>query len=100
MSFSFKLKSHPDKKLIEHLSNVAELSKSILNSKFFKNKDLFSNIAYLNGIAHDFGKASTFFQKYIEDPNKKSKFTYHSFVSSFFGYYLVKNYLEKNGFFK
>lgn len=98
MSFSFKLKSHPDKKLIEHLSNVAELSKSILNSKFFKNKDLFSNIAYLNGIAHDFGKASTFFQKYIEDPNKKSKFTYHSFVSSFFGYYLVKNYLEKNGF--
>lgn len=97
MSFSFKLKSHPEKKLVEHLCNVAKLSNNLVNSKFIENNQLFSKIAGLNGISHDFGKSTTAFQKYILDPNEKSKFTYHSFVSSFFGYYLVKDYLEKKG---
>lgn len=96
MSFSFKLKSHPEKKLVKHLYNVAELSKGIINSKSIENKELFSKITYLIGVSHDFGKSTTFFQKYIQDSNEKSKFTYHSFVSSLFGYYLVKDYLEKN----
>ncbi|WP_292614614.1 CRISPR-associated helicase Cas3' [Methanobacterium sp. BAmetb5] len=97
MSFSYKLKSHPEKRLVDHLCNVAKLSKNIVNSKIIENKDLISKIAYLNGISHDFGKSTTFFQIYIHNHEKNSKFTYHSFVSSFFGYYLVKDYLKKNG---
>lgn len=96
MSFSFKLKSHPDKELVKHLYNVAYLSSDIINSKSINNKELFSQIAYLNGLSHDFGKSTTAFQKYIRDPNEKNKFTYHSFISSLFGYYLVKDYLEQN----
>lgn len=96
MSFSFNLKSHPEKKLINHLYNVAYLSSDITNSKSIKNKELFSKIAYLNGVSHDFGKSTTAFQRYILEPNEKSKYTYHSFISSLFGYYLIKDYLEKN----
>lgn len=96
MSFSFELKSHPEKKLVDHLYKVAYLSKDIVNSKFIKNRDLYSKIAYFNGVSHDFGKSTTAFQKYIRDPNEKSKYTYHSFISSLFGYYLLKEYLEKN----
>lgn len=96
MSFSFKLKSHPEKELMNHLYNVANVSIDIINSKSINNKDLFSQIAYLNGLSHDFGKSTTAFQNYIRDPNEKNKFTYHSFISSLFGYYLIKDYLEQN----
>lgn len=96
MSFSFRLKSHPEKKLVKHLQNVAELSSNIISSKSIENKELFSKIAYLIGFSHDFGKATTAFQKYIQDSTQKSKYTYHSFISSLFGYYLISEYLEKN----
>lgn len=94
MSFSYELKSHPEKKLVDHLRNVAELSNNIVNSKFINEKEIFSKIVYIIGISHDFGKATTFFQKYILNPNEKSKYTYHGFISSFLGYYLVEKYLE------
>ncbi len=95
MSFSFELKSHPQKNLIDHLENVAKLSKKIVNSKSIENKNIFSEITYLIGISHDFGKSTSAFQKYIID-SERSKYAYHGFISSLFGYYLVKKYLEKN----
>ncbi|MEM5819983.1 MAG: CRISPR-associated endonuclease Cas3'' [Candidatus Aenigmatarchaeota archaeon] len=93
MSFSFRLKSHPNKLLRDHLENVAKLSTDIVNSKYIDNKELFSKVAYLIGISHDFGKATTFFQKMLEK-DEKTKYANHAFLSAIFGYYITKNYLS------
>ncbi|SCG85878.1 CRISPR-associated nuclease/helicase Cas3 [Methanobacterium congolense] len=97
MLFSCELKSHPEKKLVDHLRNVAELSNKIVNSKSIDDQKIFSEITYIIGISHDFGKSTTFFQRYILDPDEKSKYTYHGFLSSFLGYYFVRSYLEGTG---
>lgn len=94
MSFSFKLKSHPDKLLRDHLKNVAKLSTDIVNSKYIDDKELFSNVAYLIGISHDFGKATTFFQRMLND-GEKTKYANHGLLSAFFGYYVTKSYLDR-----
>lgn len=95
-SFSFKLKSHPEKLLYEHLNNVANISKNIILNKEIKNKEVFSEIAYLIGISHDFAKSTTYFQNVLEERIKRTENAYHGFLSSIFGYYNVKKYLEKN----
>jgi len=100
-----KIKSHQNKLLVNHLTNVANLSVKIFESKEYNlsnfiNKDILKNICYINGLTHDFGKATKFFQDYIneQDENIKTKLknkpqTHHSFLSSVFTYYLVKEYL-------
>lgn len=95
MSSSFKLKSHPDKLLIDHLRNVGELSKGIVDSKYLENRNIFSHVTYLIGISHDFGKGTTFFQDLL-DRDKKTKYARHGLLSSLLGYYLIRNYLYKN----
>jgi CRISPR-associated endonuclease/helicase Cas3 len=94
MSFSYRLRSHPGKFLQCHLENVAKLSEDIVNSKCIKNKELFSRIAYLIGVSHDFGKSTTFFQKMLNN-DEKTKYANHGFLSSLFGYYATKTYLRK-----
>ncbi len=92
MSHSFKLKSHPDRLLKEHLKNVGRLSRKILISKTVDNKDIFAEIAYLIGITHDFGKSTTYFQNWLENM-EDSQYARHSFLSSLIGYFLVKEFL-------
>jgi len=92
MSHSFKLKSHPDRLLKEHLKNVGRLSRKILVSKTVDNKDIFAEIAYLIGITHDFGKSTTYFQNWLENM-EDSQYARHSFLSSLIGYFLVKEFL-------
>jgi CRISPR-associated endonuclease/helicase Cas3 len=94
MSFPFKLKSHPDKLLKDHLENVGKLSKAIITAKHVENKEFYSEIAYLIGIAHDFGKATEAFQKML-DNGEKTKKANHGFLSSLFGYYIVRGYLKR-----
>jgi len=95
-SFNFNLKSHKyeswDKLLYEHLKNVGEISKEIVSNKIFKNKEIYEDAAYLIGISHDFAKATTYFQKHLEEGIKTEK-AYHGKLSSIFGYYLLKNWL-------
>jgi len=93
-SFNFKLKSHPDKLLYEHLKNVGELSREIMLCKEIKNKDAYSEIAYLIGIAHDFAKATTYFQDVLEKRITKTENAHHGMLSSIFGYYLVSEYIK------
>lgn len=53
-------------------------------------------LAFLVGIFHDFGKATTFFQDYIRDPAKKrSQLTPHSFVSAAAAYAYVKETFQR-----
>ncbi|MGV9206299.1 MAG: CRISPR-associated helicase Cas3', partial [Promethearchaeia archaeon] len=89
------LKSHPEKKLFFHLRNSANLSRKITRSKCLENSEILSEIAYLIGVAHDFAKSTTFFQDWLEN-DKRSEKARHGHLSSLFGYYLVKKYLDKN----
>jgi len=93
MSHSFKLKSYPDKLLKEHLENVGRLSKEILESKTIDCKKIFAEIAYIIGITHDFGKATTYFQNWLEN-GRKTQYAQHGFLSSLVGYLTVKNFLS------
>jgi len=60
-----------------------------LNLSVISKKDL-ADLSYIIGLFHDFGKASTFFQNYINQTGRKSPLTYHSFVSAF----VCFNFLE------
>ncbi|MCD6222623.1 MAG: CRISPR-associated endonuclease Cas3'' [Thermoplasmata archaeon] len=92
MSCSFKLKSHPDKLLKEHLEYVGKLSKNIVEAKTINFKETFAKIAYLVGITHDFGKATTYFQKWLEN-GERTQYAQHGFLSSLVGYLVVRDFL-------
>ena len=94
LSYS-KLISHPDKFLEEHLKNVAEFSKCSFSNLNFEDNELYSDIAFLIGLSHDFAKSTAYFQNYLLN-NEKTEFTPHSFLSAVFTYYVVDNYLKEN----
>lgn len=95
LSYS-NLMSHPEKFLEEHLENVANFSKFSFSSLNFENHELYSEIAFLIGLSHDFAKSTSYFQNYLLK-DEKTEFTPHSFLSSIFTYFVVNNYLkEKN----
>ncbi|MGC9069056.1 MAG: CRISPR-associated helicase Cas3' [Thermoprotei archaeon] len=100
MSYSFRLYSHknPNKLLYEHLHEVANLSKEIVQQKIFNdeiyNKDLLAEVAYIIGLTHDFGKATMAFQEHLFK-NFSSELAHHSQISSLFAYYAVREYLKK-----
>ncbi|NMG82837.1 MAG: CRISPR-associated helicase Cas3' [Methanosarcinales archaeon] len=101
------LKSHPDKLLKDHLSSVGTLCKEIVSSKKlnigeYVNFEVLQDISYLVGITHDFGKGTSFFQKYINerDESKRIKLknkpeTHHGLLSSILTYYVIKEYLSR-----
>ena len=97
MSYSFKLKSHPQKPLEVHLTNVANFSRDTILNKEITNKELYSKIAFLIGLSHDFAKSTTYFQKYLIDHEKTEK-ARHGLLSSIFSYYCISNYLQTNRF--
>ena len=93
--------SHPAEKnvsskpLVEHLANVGQLSAQCIRQMkldlvLVDVKEL-ERLAFLIGIFHDFGKATTFFQEYIRKPDcKGNRFTRHSFVSAAVAYFSIK----------
>lgn len=104
--FQFRLYSHPTKTLFSHLEEVGKKSKDILLQKNlnvgdYVNIEILSNIIYLIGATHDFGKASKYFQEYLleKDLTKKRKLksckeTRHGLLSSIFTYHIIKTYLR------
>jgi CRISPR-associated endonuclease/helicase Cas3 len=105
-SYSFKLKSHPDKRLVDHLQRVGDLSRKTIADRSLNidDADLLGDAAYLIGITHDLGKATGFFQEYIneKDETKKKSLkskdtTHHGLLSAFFTYAVIKEYLRNTG---
>ena len=95
LSYS-KLKSHPNKYLEDHLENVASFSKSSFLSLNFEHNKLYSEIAFLIGLGHDFAKSTSYFQNFLLK-DEKTEFKSHSFLSSIFTFYIVDGYLNENG---
>jgi CRISPR-associated endonuclease/helicase Cas3 len=106
-SFSFKLLARPDELLFDHSEKVAELSLKRYkeyNHNLCKilglNNNILEDLVYIKGFSHDFGKATSYFQKYIKAEEKeKEKLknhpeTHHGLLSSIFTYWLIKSYLK------
>lgn len=100
-SFS-ELYSHPGKYLEEHLINVSKIAVQNLNESPIDKIGNFSkgeilNVVKICGLTHDLGKATKYFQIYLNSENKeKGKESRHSLLSSIATYYLVMNECKIN----
>jgi len=75
--------SHPDKLLVEHLQEVAELAKSSVGA-------LYRPVAEIIGVAHDFGKYTSYFQHHLRSAgNCADALAHHGFISALFGAFLA-----------
>lgn len=93
------LKSHPDKKLEQHLLGVKEWGNHFLTlspSNIIKQK---SDVELLNCflLLHDIGKATSYFQAYIQGEVVQEELKSHAHLSSliFLKYTIVQGKLEK-----
>lgn len=76
-----KFYSHPGKDLGEHLKQVSILAADYCPKPY-------KEAARIAGLSHDFGKFTTFFQKYLnKEPLENSKLKQHGFLSALFGAY-------------
>ena len=99
ISYPFKLKSHPDRLLNDHLNNVYHIAqeqfdKVQCNFPNFKCHEI-KEVVLTAAMYHDFGKATSFFQNYIEHPDKPSNQAdrtrrQHGLVSAIMTYQMLK----------
>ena len=100
---SSKLYSHPGRLLEDHLIGVARLSELFCQDKLLSNQSALKEITKIIALSHDLGKATSFFQDYLNaDDKDKERLknreeTHHSLFSAVCAYFLVKDQLEKNG---
>ncbi|MDK2821811.1 MAG: CRISPR-associated endonuclease/helicase Cas3 [Clostridia bacterium] len=101
--YSYKLRSHPNVLLKEHLEKVVEISHKIGEEKqifFPENKDTFLKILKILGLFHDSGKATKFFQNYMDSIENKKKRSIdrelkeHGLLSALITYSVVKTQLK------
>ena len=102
-----KLLSHPDKSLWIHLSEVSKIAVKIVKSKSFdfsldfENEhidisNLIPDLVYFSAAFHDLGKATSFFQKYIRNPEAEhDKRKSHALISAVFVYFVVNRFLKR-----
>ena len=72
--------SHPDKRLIKHLTEVRDISIGQIPNEYEKAYEIIA-------LCHDFGKYTSYFQNYLRD-KKKSNLSNHGFISAVFSSYL------------
>jgi CRISPR-associated endonuclease/helicase Cas3 len=70
--------SHPDKLLSKHLQEVSTMAAAFCPQRY-------GEAARIAGIAHDFGKFTTFFQEYMLKKKQQGKLKQHGFISALFG---------------
>ncbi|OQX22203.1 MAG: CRISPR-associated endonuclease Cas3'' [Candidatus Altiarchaeales archaeon A3] len=99
-SFSFKLESHTEKHLIDHISETINHADDL-----FKNFDLdvsqdekqiLRQTLKLICAAHDFGKASTHFQDKLHEKEHNKKLSRHGLISALFGLFLFDRIQSEN----
>lgn len=90
--FSYKLKSHPDILLIEHLQKVTDIGLDILNkNKLYEEYEKFIKIIL---VGHDLGKSTEYFQEYILYKKSHGSMKNHGFISSLMTYCLLMKYYD------
>ena len=84
--------------LKDHLHYVGNRSREIINSKALTeiDKNVISDVSYLIGISHDFGKYTTFFQEKLKGLRAKNDpLAHHGLISALFAFELVSEYLKQ-----
>lgn len=90
-------KEYGEKLLREHLNGVAQLAFKYINDLRLLPADDISKCAFIAGSSHDFGKYTTYFQRYIKNKEfGKSKLSSHALLSSVFGAYSVLELLGED----
>ncbi|AXF57068.1 CRISPR-associated helicase Cas3' [Salicibibacter kimchii] len=91
--------SHEDKRLYDHLNEVCQLSKRLVEDVHLKKEkiehDLLLTLSILNGIGHDFGKYTSYFQDHLKN-NNGGKNSHHSFISAVFTAHLVSKIFDEH----
>jgi CRISPR-associated endonuclease/helicase Cas3 len=85
---AFKLKSHPDILLADHLQICRETGLSLM-----KKHGLFTEYQVLMEIVllfHDLGKASHYFQDYLSGNKVNDKFKKHAEISALWAFFLIR----------
>lgn len=101
MCTSFKLKSHiyenkSSQLLVEHLRGVARIAKETSQLNGIDDKEII-NVIEILGLCHDFGKASSYFQKYLEG-KYNGDLKKHGEISAYFTYYMLPERWKLIGF--
>ncbi len=100
-----KLKSHPDRLLADHITGVHQTAlllfdKTPCNFLLFSNEELRKVISAASWF-HDFGKATPYFQEYIQNPDKSStederKKRRHGLISALMTFGVLKDKMPEN----
>src|SRR4051794_26738855 len=97
MSYSYQLKSHPNRLLLGHLYSVATISSKNMTSIYpqlninIKKEDI-TRTSYITGASHDIGKGTCFFQCYLKgEYNEDLMLKSHSMISSLYSLWAVLN---------
>ena len=85
--------SHEEKYLSQHLAGVAQEMIFLLSDISIPHKEEFLQAAALAGLGHDFGKFTTYFQKYLLNHIKEDTKHHHAFISGIWSAYLVQNWI-------
>jgi len=93
-----KIYSHPDVLLIDHLEKVAIGSKKFISNSISEDFKLFSKsilmeIGYICGAFHDIGKATEYFDYYLQTKGKVKGPKNHALISALFVRQVVLKYL-------
>ena len=101
-----ELLSHPDKPLLLHLTEVANVAVDSIKRKQlnllidFDDKEtniseLITDLVYFTAAFHDLGKATSFFQHYISNLDEvHDKRKSHALLSALFVYFVSEKFLE------
>lgn len=99
-----ELLSHPDKLLIDHLSEVSNIAvKNVKRKEYgfsflFKNTDdgiLIADVVYIAAAFHDIAKATSYFQDYIRNPDRThNQLKNHALLSALFAFFVAEGYFK------
>ncbi len=104
--FSSKIYSHPDKLLFVHLQNVAasclkKFKETKHNMSSYFTNNYWEKLVWLMGFSHDFGKATSYFQKYLFEKDEEKRTTMknqpetgHSLISAVLSFWIAKEYVK------
>ncbi|RKY60693.1 MAG: hypothetical protein DRP95_03920 [Candidatus Latescibacterota bacterium] len=89
-----KFLSHPDKSLKEHLLEVSTSAGDYIEVLPLRKKETLMKAARLIGLAHDFGKYSSFFQAHLGEGKNFGPLQHHAFISALLGTWLLRRELK------
>jgi CRISPR-associated endonuclease/helicase Cas3 len=82
--------SGEEQTLEEHLQNVAHNSRKIVEEKELEFDEDISRFVDILGLCHDFGKANTLFQDYLNGKDISDKKKQHSLISAYYTFIVLK----------